>query len=164
MRVFIKWDLPFRMHSVRSRRIPNIVADLELNWRGIFERDHSSSRGSHGWDNLYEDMQAIFVAHGPSFRKGAVGRPFENVQLYNLMCALLNVTPADNNGTWGALHPLLSDPPNDWEMTIQDFPDMPPILRMPPDANIRPKRSNTCRVLNKHSKDSKPELVLLCLF
>ena len=112
MRVFDKYDLPYRLHSVHSTRIPSLMLDVDLTWRTFFRKDPLwNSGGSHGWDNLYQEMQAIFVAHGPSFKSNYVAKPFENVQLYNLMCALVDVSPAANNGTWGALHHLLTDPP-----------------------------------------------------
>ena len=107
MRVWTKWELPYRLHSVRSNRIPNLMLDLDLGWRGMFKQEEYSSLGDHGWDFLYEEMHAIFVAHGPSFRKDLTAKPFQNVQLYNLMCALIDIEPAENNGTWGALHHLL---------------------------------------------------------
>jgi len=130
MRVFNKWDLPYRMHYARSNRIPNVVLDLDLTWRGIFVND-TSKGGDHGWDNLYTEMQAIFMGHGPSFKKNTVVRPFENIQIYNLICALVNVTPAANNGTWGALHHLLVNPPANDMKTNRDIQEMPPILHMP---------------------------------
>ena len=33
--------------------------------------------------------QAIFIAHGPAFRKGYVSGPFANIEPYNLMCGEL---------------------------------------------------------------------------
>ncbi len=112
MRVFNKWELPYRMHSVQTRRIPNLMLDMYISWRAILKNEAFSSNGAHGWDNIYLDMQAIFVARGPSFKNQEVVRPFENIQLYNLMCHLVNITPSANNGTWGALHHLLIDPPH----------------------------------------------------
>lgn len=128
MRVYNKWELPYRMHSAHSRRIPKLMLDLDLSWRGIFKKDPYSNRGAHGWDNLYQEMQAVFVAHGPSFKSNLVARPFENVELYNLVCALVNVTPAANNGTWGALHHLLVDPPSEFGEDNTTL-EMPNILR-----------------------------------
>nr|XP_053627665.1 venom phosphodiesterase-like [Cherax quadricarinatus] len=56
-------------------------------------------------------VQAVFVAHGPEFRRNTEVEVFHNIELYNLMCHLLGITPAPNNGSWGALHHLLSNPP-----------------------------------------------------
>lgn len=148
MRVFNKWELPYRMHSARSRRIPKLMLDMDLSWRGVAKQDSYTGKGAHGWDNLYLEMQAIFIAHGPSFKSRTVVRPFENVQLYNLMCALVNVTPAENNGTWGALHHLLVDPPVLDVSTNQEFPEMPPMLRAVPGSEGEIISRTACDLLN----------------
>ena len=85
MRIFNKWDLPYRMHLAQSNRIPNLMLDMDLSWRGVFKADQYTGNGGHGWDNLYTDMQAIFIGHGPSLKSKTVVRPFENIQLYNLV-------------------------------------------------------------------------------
>jgi len=43
-------------------------------------------------------MHGIFIAHGPSLRRGVTVPPTENVHVYALLCALLGVTPAQNDG------------------------------------------------------------------
>jgi predicted AlkP superfamily pyrophosphatase or phosphodiesterase len=56
-------------------------------------------KGDHGFDNASRDMHGILIANGPSFRSdGAVLDPAPNVDIYNLMCAVLHLTPAPNDG------------------------------------------------------------------
>ena len=43
-------------------------------------------------------MMATFIAHGAAFKKGYVAEPFENVEVYNLMCKILGLKPAKNDG------------------------------------------------------------------
>jgi ectonucleotide pyrophosphatase/phosphodiesterase family protein 7 len=43
-------------------------------------------------------MNGLFVARGPAFRQGHVVEPFENVHLYELMCRILGLRPAWNDG------------------------------------------------------------------
>ena len=43
-------------------------------------------------------MGALFVAAGPSLRRGVVGAPFENVHVYELLCRILKIAPARNDG------------------------------------------------------------------
>jgi hypothetical protein len=43
-------------------------------------------------------MWATFIADGPAFRHGTVLPPFENIQVYNLLCAVLGLRPAPNDG------------------------------------------------------------------
>lgn len=65
-----------------------------------FLKKEDKNEGGHGWDNLLQEMQALFIAQGPSFKKALQVRPFHNVDLYNLMCVMIGINPAPNNGTW----------------------------------------------------------------
>ncbi|XP_042610414.1 ectonucleotide pyrophosphatase/phosphodiesterase family member 2-like [Cyprinus carpio] len=55
-------------------------------------------------------MQTIFLGYGPSFKFKTKIPPFENIELYNVMCDLLDLKPAPNNGTHGSLNQLLRAP------------------------------------------------------
>ncbi|XP_059364917.1 ectonucleotide pyrophosphatase/phosphodiesterase family member 2-like [Carassius carassius] len=56
-------------------------------------------------------MQTIFLGFGPSFNFKTEVPVFENIELYNVMCDLLGLTPAPNNGTHGSLNSVLRSPP-----------------------------------------------------
>ena len=43
-------------------------------------------------------MRGIFLARGPEFKKGFKGPGFSSIHLYELMCYLLKIEPADNSG------------------------------------------------------------------
>jgi hypothetical protein len=43
-------------------------------------------------------MRALFVAHGPAFKNGYLSEPFSNVEVYNLMCEILGLSPSPNDG------------------------------------------------------------------
>jgi predicted AlkP superfamily pyrophosphatase or phosphodiesterase len=66
-------------------------------------------RGGHGYDNELASMRAIFIAHGPAFKKGAVIEPFENIQIYNVMTRILGLTPAPNDGNDAVAFAVLTD-------------------------------------------------------
>lgn len=162
MRAFQKWELPYRMHFSESPRVPPIILDFNIGWRGVFREERYNGSGAHGWDNLYPEMQAIFVAYGPSFRSNVETKPFENIELYNLMCALLNVTPAENNGTWGALHHLLVDPPTFPERYNGEYPEMIRILQMP--SNIEIVTTKSCGALSNSTSIELVELKVSVVF
>ncbi|KAK3526352.1 hypothetical protein QTP70_024631 [Hemibagrus guttatus] len=67
--------------------------------------------GDHGFDNIISSMQTIFLGYGPNFKFRTEVPPFENIELYNVMCDILGLTPAPNNGTHGSLNSMLKDPP-----------------------------------------------------
>ena len=69
--------------------------------------DFDKTRGAHGYDNRVQSMQATFIAHGQAFKSGFVAEPFENVEIYNLMCKILGLTPAKNDGDLARVKHLL---------------------------------------------------------
>lgn len=103
-----KENIPARLNYQNSPRIAPIVCSSELGWmtnnrswynnwlRGLDDKERP--RGAHGYDNKYQEMQAIFIGHGGEFKKGLVTEPFENVDVYNVMCKILGLTPAKNDG------------------------------------------------------------------
>jgi len=45
------------------------------------------------------DVIFPFQAHGPNFKKNKILQPFDNVNIYPLLCKLLNINCHANNGT-----------------------------------------------------------------
>ncbi|XP_029184805.2 ectonucleotide pyrophosphatase/phosphodiesterase family member 3-like isoform X1 [Acropora millepora] len=110
LRVFLKKDLPKRLHYSLNRRIGQIILIAEDEWL-IGTNASAGYRyckgGAHGYDNLDVNMRALFVAHGPSFKKGEVVESFQNNELYDMMAGILGLKPAPNDGTPGSLSHLL---------------------------------------------------------
>jgi hypothetical protein len=48
-------------------------------------------------------MGAVFVAAGPAFREGAMTAAFEAIHVYALLCRILGLTPAPNDGNLDAV-------------------------------------------------------------
>ncbi|XP_056876170.1 ectonucleotide pyrophosphatase/phosphodiesterase family member 3 [Takifugu flavidus] len=109
---YLKANLPKRLHFANSRRIEDVSVLVEVKW--LFERYRGSltfcSGGNHGYDNDAESMHAMFLSYGPTFVSKTVVEPFSNIELYNLMCDVLQISPADNNGTHGSMNHLLKQP------------------------------------------------------
>jgi hypothetical protein len=57
----------------------------------------TKSKGERG-DGRLGSRRAIFIAGGVYFKKGIVAEPFENVDVYNIMTQILNLTPAKTGG------------------------------------------------------------------
>lgn len=105
-----KADIPSRLNYQESPRIAPIICSSELGWittshkryndwvKDMDAEDLARPRGAHGYDNKYQEMQATFIAHGGAFKKGIIAEPFENVEVYNLMCKILGLKPAPNDG------------------------------------------------------------------
>lgn len=112
-----KADIPARLHYQDSPRIAPIICSSEEGWMTTSHKryddwiadveDVTKPRGAHGYDNRYQSMQATFIAHGAAFKKGFIAEPFENIQVYNLMCRILGLTPAKNDGNLDAVRNML---------------------------------------------------------
>lgn len=62
---------------------------------------------THGYDNFAPEMEAIFYAAGPSFKKHVEVPAMANVNLYLLITRLLGIQPAPNDGDSAVVEQLL---------------------------------------------------------
>lgn len=100
LKMYLKENLPSRLHYAASGRIPPIIGLVE---EGFTVEQKTSKRqecgGAHGYDNAVFSMRTIFIGHGPQFARGRKVPSFENVQIYNLVTKILNIQGAPNNGS-----------------------------------------------------------------
>ncbi|KAF5185939.1 Ectonucleotide pyrophosphatase/phosphodiesterase family member [Thalictrum thalictroides] len=100
LRMYLKEELPDRLHYSASDRIPPIIGLVE---EGFKVEQKTSKRqecgGAHGYDNAFFSMRTIFIGHGPQFARGRKVPSFENVQIYNMVTSILNIQGASNNGS-----------------------------------------------------------------
>ncbi|XP_023546557.1 ectonucleotide pyrophosphatase/phosphodiesterase family member 1-like [Cucurbita pepo subsp. pepo] len=100
LKMYVKEELPSRLHYSESDRIPPVIGLVEEGFK--VEAKNSKRQecgGAHGYDNAIFSMRSIFVGHGPQFGRGRKVPSFENVQIYNLITSILNIKPAPNNGS-----------------------------------------------------------------
>lgn len=105
-------SLPARWHYGRHPRVPEIVCQMDEGWDAyprerLAQRPRNAIRGSHGYAPELPSMQALFVAYGPSFRRGVTLGSVDNVDVYPLLARLAGVKPAPNDGDPSALLPAL---------------------------------------------------------
>uniref|UniRef100_A0A3B4UHV7 Ectonucleotide pyrophosphatase/phosphodiesterase 2 n=1 Tax=Seriola dumerili TaxID=41447 RepID=A0A3B4UHV7_SERDU len=124
---YLKQHLPKRLHYANNRRIEDVHLLMERKWhiaRKMPEklRTRCGFFGDHGFDNKITSMRTIFMGHGPSFKFQKRVPEFENIELYNIMCDLLGLKPAPNNGTHGSLNDMLKEPPYEPSMPKEVTP------------------------------------------
>ncbi|XP_019393600.1 PREDICTED: ectonucleotide pyrophosphatase/phosphodiesterase family member 3 isoform X1 [Crocodylus porosus] len=104
-------NLPKRFHYAYNTRIDKVHLLVDRQWLAVKNKNYTfCDGGNHGYDNEFKSMEAIFLAYGPSFKEKTEVEPFENIEVYNLMCDLLHIKPTPNNGTHGSLNHLLKIP------------------------------------------------------
>ena len=111
MQCWRKSDMPSRLHDGSHPRIPALLCLAEDGGTitsHAYESDGGHfSRGEHGYDNDDPAMRALFVAHGPDFRRGLVVPEFDNVDVYPLLVHLLHVPARPNDGDYAAVAAML---------------------------------------------------------
>lgn len=112
-KVYKRDDIPERYHLKNHYRVPELllVADLgyTINSQEYFdEREDYPSGGAHGFDNQEKEMHAIFIGNGPDLRSGYKMQEFENIHLYALMAHLLDIEPAETDGSIDSVSVMLN--------------------------------------------------------
>jgi len=93
-----KSELPEKWHYGTHPRIPEIVVVADSSWSIGTRPSASRSRGAHGYDNQNPELYSIFYAAGPAFKKNRTLQELNNVDVYNIVCKILNLKPAPNDG------------------------------------------------------------------
>jgi predicted AlkP superfamily pyrophosphatase or phosphodiesterase len=103
-----KQDVPRRFHYGSNPRVPPYVCLAETGWLIEGAKGWPVKKGGHGFDPYDPLMGALFVAHGPAFRKGAVLPVFDNVDVYPLLAGLVGIDPLPNEGNLSDLESALT--------------------------------------------------------
>ena len=100
-KVYHASEVPQRWHFSGSHRIPPVFLVANDEWTistHEYLKTHKFEYGNHGFDNDSKNMRAVFLAEGPAFQHGTM-KPFVNVNLYSLFAYLLNLSPAQTDGS-----------------------------------------------------------------
>ena len=94
-------SMPEHYNYGKNPRFPGLVAEADSSW-SIIASDRPGysmrSKGAHGYDPANTDMHGIFYALGPAFKKGYYTHSLHNTDIYNIICHILDLEPADNDG------------------------------------------------------------------
>ncbi|KAK5991118.1 putative pyrophosphatase/phosphodiesterase [Cladobotryum mycophilum] len=142
-------DMPKRYHFSNNERIAPLWIVPKTGW-AIVKKDEFvveeaklknlvyHPRGLHGYDHEHPLMRAIFIARGPAFPHPANSQidVFQNIEVYNLLCDSLGITPKPNNGTLRLpLKPVGTHKPED----LPEIPSDPEPSSAPATSHARTK-------------------------
>uniref|UniRef100_A0A914W2E0 AP3A hydrolase n=1 Tax=Plectus sambesii TaxID=2011161 RepID=A0A914W2E0_9BILA len=112
MKVYRKADFPDRYGYKNTPRVGDIILLPDRGWSVSFACTNTSmdeqfkknptsySKATHGQDPDMWEMRAVLAMSGPAFQSGLdIEEIPSNVDLYPLMCHVLEVTCAPNNGS-----------------------------------------------------------------
>jgi predicted AlkP superfamily pyrophosphatase or phosphodiesterase len=104
--VYRKNEIPPEYGLAGHPRLPPIVGIADEGWYITSQRevdrwgqsDRRPPAGTHGYDGRARSMHGLFVASGPRIKSGLIVKPFENIHVYDFICAVMGLTPAKNDG------------------------------------------------------------------
>ncbi|CAG8974996.1 hypothetical protein HYALB_00011180 [Hymenoscyphus albidus] len=130
-------NMPERYHFSKNERIAPLWVIPKTGWAITTRKEFNIAegkekglvyhpRGLHGYDHEHPLMRSIFVARGPAFPHAPNSRvePFQNIEVYNIICDSLGLTPNPNNGTIRL--PFKTVGLHSSEPTPQELVDPPP--------------------------------------
>lgn len=95
-------EVPARLNYGKNPRTLDftVVADSlwSITWKVKPNKSNDYMGGTHGYDPEFKDVQGIFYGDGPAFKNGYEAPSFENLNVYNIVCKILGIEPAPNDG------------------------------------------------------------------
>lgn len=99
----VRWKVSYTDPALASSRPAPVTGD---HVRPQADPAQVQVGGAHGYDPFERDMHMIFYGSGPHFRKGYTQKSFQNLNIYLILCHLLDVEPAPNDGDWKAVRKM----------------------------------------------------------
>ena len=105
--VWRKEEVPAHLNYGSSNHLGDLIVAPDLGWQ--FATTPRGLKGAHGYDINEPDMQIIFRACGPDFKRGyTLPHSFSNVDLYSILAELLKIEPAKTDGSLEKVQELFS--------------------------------------------------------
>lgn len=108
LQVWCRDSIPERLHYGTNSRIYDITVVAKPHWSIFWSWRIGSSIGAHGYDNSFKDMHTIFYAAGPAFKNNFVEAAFENIHIYPLVAEILELEPAQTDGSLSSVESMLT--------------------------------------------------------
>lgn len=107
-RTWEKDSVPEYLHYGNNPCIGDFVVVADSAWT-IYDQNPGYIGGTHGYDNTNKDMQAIFYATGPSFKKEYTINNMRNIDMYPLWARILGLKIGAIDGDINIVKPLLKE-------------------------------------------------------
>ena len=93
-------EVPEELNYGTSNRCGDVIVSPDLGWQ--FAASPKNKVGAHGYSPKEKDMQVIFIASGPSFKKGIASYEilFKNTFLYSLLAKIMEISPVKTDAEY----------------------------------------------------------------
>lgn len=107
-----KGEIPERLRYGANPRVPAIFCIAEKGYTIATPLAEARYRvrllGNHGFDPELPEMAALFLAHGPAFKRNATLPVFDSVHVYALLAHVLGIRPEPGDGDLEVLRAALA--------------------------------------------------------
>jgi predicted AlkP superfamily pyrophosphatase or phosphodiesterase len=114
--VYLRSNLPESYRLRNHPRMPAIIGVADDGWHPTTREWQQSGEefrfGNHGYDPVHRSMHGLFIASGPAFKSGVTVPPFSNLHIYELVCRVLGIRAAANEGDPRVTEPFLRESPS----------------------------------------------------
>ncbi|MDH3269018.1 MAG: ectonucleotide pyrophosphatase/phosphodiesterase [Ignavibacteria bacterium] len=98
-KVYKKENVPEYFHYSDNPLISKLVIIAENGWgvetnKSLKNLEKYGTKGNHGYDNYWMDMNGIFYAMGPAFKVNYRVGTINNIDIYPLLCKIFNLVPS----------------------------------------------------------------------
>jgi predicted AlkP superfamily pyrophosphatase or phosphodiesterase len=100
-------EVPERLHHGTHVRTHDLILVAKNGWSINWSWSNYTSNATHGFDNSFEDMHAIFYAEGPDFKSNHSHEPLYTIDLYPLMAHILGLQGAEVDGKFDRVSGML---------------------------------------------------------
>ncbi|RWS06540.1 ectonucleotide pyrophosphatase/phosphodiesterase family member 5-like protein, partial [Dinothrombium tinctorium] len=107
LKIYLKEDIPERYHYKHHKLIKSIVVVADEGYIVVVGKKKIKQIADHGYDNELRSMRPIFFARGPDFKQSYKAEIFPLIDIYPLMCHLMGLKEAPNNGTLRTVRSML---------------------------------------------------------
>lgn len=107
IKIYKNPNVPKYLHYGTNDRCLDFTVVADSSYSILSEIPKKYDKGTHGYDIRNKDMNAIFYAYGPAFKKGYSQPMFSNTSVYPLMCQILGLIPAPNDGDFNEVKGML---------------------------------------------------------
>ncbi|XP_061177619.1 ectonucleotide pyrophosphatase/phosphodiesterase family member 5-like [Saccostrea echinata] len=123
LKAYKKSEIPREYHYTENRRILDILVVAEIGYSIVetkADKVNYATKGQHGYNNSLLEMHPYFMAMGPAFKINHSVETFNNVDIYPLICKILGIEPAPNNGSLKNVQDLLQESHDKKDLLVPD--------------------------------------------
>ena len=100
-------DVDAAFHYSANNRIGDVIVLADSGMCMKYKDKRTLPGGMHGFDNRNVLMNGIFYAIGPDIKNGFAAPQLYNTDVYGLLCRLLEIAPAHNDGQFERIECVL---------------------------------------------------------